>query len=153
MESVRSILDTPIEYLKGIGPNRGELFRKELDIHTFKDLLYTFPFRHVDKTNFQLIKDVHSDGQQVLIKGTIISIEKSGPRGRQRLHATMKDGSGFIQLIWFQGIRWVQDMLSEGKEYIAFGKVKMFKGNRSIPHPELEAYDPTSVKKFQLYKC
>jgi len=134
------ILDTPIEFLKGVGPGRGELLRNELNINTFRDLLYTFPFRYVDKTSFQLIKDVYSDGQQVLIKGTIISMDKVGGKGRGRLEAVMRDGSGFIQLIWFQGVKWVQESIEVGKEYIAFGRVKMYKGNRSIAHPELEPY-------------
>jgi ATP-dependent DNA helicase RecG len=136
-----SILETPIEFLKGVGPNRGELFRKELGIHTFKDLLYTYPFRYIDKTSFQLIKDIYADGQQVMIKGTIISKEVINQKGRRRLNAIMRDGSGFIQLVWFQGIKWVVESIEEGKEYTAFGKVKMYKGSRSIPHPELEIYD------------
>ena len=143
------ILDTSIEYLKGVGPNRGKLLREELGIHTFKDLLYTFPFRYVDKTSFQLIKDVYDNGQQALIKGSIISMEKIKGKGRGRLEATMKDGSGFIHLIWFQGVKWIEDSIEIGKEYIAFGKVKMFKGSKSIAHPELELFDGKKVDQLK----
>ncbi|MBK8668707.1 MAG: hypothetical protein IPN89_04265 [Saprospiraceae bacterium] len=76
MAGQQSILDTPIEYVKGIGPAKGETFRKELNIHTVQDLLFTFPFRYIDRTSFQYIKDIKADGDNIQLKGTLISIEK-----------------------------------------------------------------------------
>lgn len=133
------ILDSPIEYLKGVGPTKGEVLKLEMNIFTFRDLLFSFPFRYVDKTHFHHIKDIKEDGQTVQLKGTLISLEVIGGKGRRsRLSALFRDGSGFIELVWFQGAKWIAKSLKEGEEYICYGKVNLFKGKKSIPHPELE---------------
>lgn len=147
-----NILETPIEFLKGVGPVRGETLTKELGIKTFGDLLFQFPFRYVDKTTFNYIKEISYDGQAVQLKGTIISKDKIGSgRGRKRLSCTFRDSSGFIELLWFQGVKWIEESIKIGEEYIVYGKVKIYKGKRSIPHPELELVkklDPTMMKKM-----
>lgn len=145
-ERYTHILDTPIEFLKGVGPAKGKLLKEELGVTTFKDLLLLFPFRYVDKTKFSLIKDISSDGQAVLLKAALISKEKIAGKGRRRLNAVARDGSGFIQLMWFQGVKWIDESIKVGKEYIIYGKVNFFKGSRSIVHPEMEEYNSVSLE-------
>lgn len=137
----QSFLDSEIEFFKGVGPLRGEALRKELKVKTPRDLLNVFPFRYIDKTKIQSTKDARADGDIVLLKGKIISLEKiKGKTNRSRLTALLKDESGFIELVWFQGIKWVESNIIEGKEYILYGRVNIFNGKKSIPHPEIEEY-------------
>ena len=141
-----NILETPIEYVKGIGPSRGETFRKELNIHTVRNLLYTFPFRYIDRTKFHLIKDVKADSDNIQLKGTLVSIEKiKGKTNRSRIAGMFKDGSGFIELVWFQGASWLDKTLKPGEDYIIFGKVNIFNGKKTIAHPEIELLSEATV--------
>lgn len=134
------ILETPIEYLKGVGPAKGELLRKEINVHHFGDLLFNFPFRYVDKTVFHHIKDASTATEPIQIKGTLISIEKIKMANRRhRLSGILRDGTGFIELVWFQGVKFLVDVLKTNQEYVVYGKVNNFKGKLSIPHPEMEA--------------
>lgn len=131
-------LDTPIEYLKGVGPARAELIRKELNIQTFGELLTWFPFRYVDRRAFLRIADIREDGIYIQIKAKIVRIQTSGPPQRQRLVAIARDDSGEIELVWFQGTRWVLEMLTPQQEYVIFGRPVLFNGKWNIAHPELE---------------
>lgn len=136
-----SFLDTDIEFLKGIGPKKGEVLRNELKVKTPRDLLYIYPFRYIDKTNFQSTKDARTDGDIVLLKGKIVSIEKvTGRNNRPRLTALLKDGEGFIELVWFQSIKIIEEVLRDNVEYIVYGRVNNFNGKKSIPHPEMEEF-------------
>ena len=139
MANQTNILDTPIEYVKGIGPARGETFRKELNIHTVYDLLFTFPFRYIDRTTFHLIKDIHTDGDNIQLKGTLVSLEKvKSKSNRSRLTGMFKDSTGFLELVWFQGATWLDKTLKVGEEYIVYGRVTIFSGKKTIAHPEME---------------
>lgn len=139
MSIPQNILDTPIEYVKGIGPSRGETFRKELNIHTVYDLLFTYPFRYIDRTTFHAIKDLHADGDNIQLKGTLISLEKiKGKNNRNRIQGMFKDSSGFLELVWFQGVTWLDQTLTPGQDYIIFGKVSIFGGKKTMAHPEME---------------
>lgn len=139
MAGQQSILDTPIEYVKGIGPAKGETFRKELNIHTVQDLLFTFPFRYIDRTSFQYIKDIKADGDNIQLKGTLISIEKiKGKTNRSRLQGMFKDSSGFLELVWFQGASWLDKTLKVGEDYIIYGRVTIYSGKKTMAHPEME---------------
>ena len=132
-------LDTEISYLKGVGPAKADILYKELGVTKIWDLINIFPFRYIDKTKFQNISDARADGDILLLKGTIISLEKSKTKSnRQRLIAVLKDSSGFIELTWFQGVKWAEDSIKTGKEYIVYGRVSVYGGIKSIPHPELE---------------
>ena len=132
-----SILDSPIEYLKGVGPLRGDLLKKELGIFTFRDLLEHFPLRHVDKTVVNKIRDITSATDYIQVAGTVTDIEIIGTRGSRRMVATLKDKTGTVELVWFQGISWIQKMLHEGKDYLVYGKVSFYNGYQ-ITHPEIE---------------
>ena len=139
MERHKSILDTPIEYVKGIGPAKGELFRKEIGIHTIEDLLYNFPYRYIDKSVIYPIKDAPADGDSILIQGVLISLDKvKSKNGKYRLSGVLKDGSGFIDLVWFAGVSFLEKILIVGATYTAFGRVIHYNGSKSMTHPEME---------------
>ena len=134
-----ALLDTPIEFLKGVGPRRAEVLQKELGIFKFVDLLFYFPFRYVDRTKFYRINEINPDMQYVQLKGKIVTIETIQGKGRnQRLSATFSDGQGVMELIWFTGIRWIKSSLKVGAEYVIFGRPSSFNGKLNMAHPELE---------------
>lgn len=147
-----TILDTPVEYLKGVGPARAQLLREELNVTFFADLLYVFPFRYIDRTRFHRIADVNSDLAGIQIKGKIVSMQSVGSGRGQRLTATVSDDTGSLDLIWFQGIRWAKAKLQQGREYIIYGKPAYYNGRYNIAHPEIEEFRPeaqASVERMQ----
>ena len=132
------ILSTPIEYLKGIGPARADLLKKELGLFTYEDLLTFFPFRYIDKSRFYNISELMEGMPYVQLRGFIIGFEEKGSKRKKRLIAKFKDDTGIIELVWFKGIRWVKSSLSQNKEYIVFGKASIYNGNFNIAHPEMD---------------
>ena len=130
--------DTQIEYLKGIGPQRAALLNKQLNVYTFADLLQHYPYRYEDRSKFYAIKDISDSLQYVQIRGTIKRKELTGVGIKKRLVAYMNDGTGEIELIWFQGINWIAEKLKPGVEFVAFGKPNRFGSKFSIAHPELD---------------
>lgn len=129
---------TPIEYLKGIGPQRGELLRKELNIYTFYDLITFYPYRYIDRTQFQKVEDINEESTFVQLKGRIIRIETLGAKQSKRLVITFKDNSGFIELVWFKGLKWLEGKFKPEIDYVVFGRVNQYNGRFSIPHPEID---------------
>lgn len=138
-----AFFDTSIEYLKGVGPQRAEVLKKELGIFTFKDLLYHFPFRYVDRSKFHSIAEVHDDAAYIQVKGKITSMATVGQKRAQRLVVQLRDDSGSIELVWFKGIKWISGSLKTGVEYTVFGKPSEFNGKFNFVHPEIE---PSSLK-------
>jgi ATP-dependent DNA helicase RecG len=138
ISSSANILSSPIEYLKGVGPQRGELLKKELGIFTFNDLLNHFPFRHVDKTKLSLIREINSQTEYIQVAGVLLNAEVIGQRGGKRLVAQLKDRSGFLELTWFQGINWIQKTVQPGQSYLVYGKVSFYNDEPQIIHPEIE---------------
>ena len=141
----------PIEYLQGVSTLRGDLLRKELEIHTFNDLLNYFPLRHVDKTRVDNIATLNFNTDYAQVAGKITDIEIIGVKSGRRLVAHLQDETGEIELVWFQGINWVQKAIHQGQQYLVFGKVSFFMGKPQIAHPEIEpltALQPTT--KFFL---
>jgi ATP-dependent DNA helicase RecG len=130
--------DTPIEYLKGIGPQRGAILNKELNIFTFADLIQHYPFRYEDRTRFYRITELSDDNQYVQLKGTIKKKELIGTGFKKRLVAYLSDGTGEIELVWFQGINWINDKVKTGTEYVVFGKPSRFGHRFNIAHPEID---------------
>ncbi len=133
-----SLLQSPIEYLKGVGPQKGELLRKQLEMHTCADLLYYFPFRYIDRSQVHRIADINEHTQFIQLKGSITGFKTLGERRSKRLVATFIDGSGMIDLIWFQGVEWMQKNLKANVPYLLFGKPQIFNGKFNIHHPEME---------------
>ncbi|WP_430899046.1 MULTISPECIES: ATP-dependent DNA helicase RecG [unclassified Paraflavitalea] len=133
-------MSTPIEYLKGVGPQRADLLKKELSIFTFKDLLECYPYRHVDKTRINRICDIHLTTEYIQVVGKLVSHEVVGTNRAKRLVAVVTDGTGTLELTWFQGINYVQKILGIGNTYLIYGKVGFFQGQAQITHPEIETY-------------
>ncbi len=131
-------LDTPVEYLKGVGPKRAELLRKELDISTFGDLLEYFPFRYADRSRIQTIREITSDVAWVQLIGRVVNVQTIGRGPATRLVAVLRDPTGEIELVWFQGVKWIRDKLIPGVDFLVFGKPTLFKGKYNIPHPEID---------------
>ena len=135
---MQGFADTPIEYLKGVGPQRAELMRVELRIATFGDLLQHFPFRYVDRSRFHTVRELQGELENVQLRGTVSQVKTLGEKMARRLTAKLTDATGSIELVWFKGIRWLQPVLKEGTEFIVFGKVTDFRGRLNMAHPELE---------------
>ncbi len=121
-----------------MGPQRGELLRQELEISTFEDLLYHFPYRYFDRTKLTRIGDINSGTEYAQVAGTLININEEGTGRKKRLVATLYDDSGRIDLLWFQGAQWMAKNLKENERYIVFGKVSLYSGYYNIAHPEIE---------------
>jgi len=132
------ILKSPIEYLKGVGPQRADLLKKELNIFTFNDLLNHFPHRHVDKTRVSFITDIDSSTDYIQVAGSLHNIGIIGMKRGRRMVATLRDKTGTLELAWFQGLSWIQKTLQPGEQYLVFGKVTFFQGHPQIVHPEIE---------------
>lgn len=139
MVAIKPFLETSIEFLKGVGPARAEALRNELQIETFGDLLTHFPFRYVDRSKFYLIKDISDENTFVQIRAKVVRIKIAGLTRAQRLVVTVEDESSQIDLVWFQGVKWLQDKIANGQEWIIFGKPQRFNGQWNIPHPDIEA--------------
>ncbi len=140
-----SVLQTPIEYLKGVGPQRADLLRKELNIASFEDLLNHFPFRYVDKTRVFPISAITPQMETVQVRGRLIELEESGMQKARRLNGVLEDETGSLDLSWFQGIVWAKKGLVKGGEYVVFGKVSWFKNRPQITHPEIEPVDTDNI--------
>ena len=136
-----SILESPIEFLKGVGPQRGELLRQELEISTFEDLLYHYPYRYFDRTQITKIGAINSNMEYAQLAGTLINITEEGGGRKKRLVATLYDDTGRIELLWFQGAQWMKKSLKENERYIVFGKLSLFSGYYNIAHPEMELWN------------
>ena len=141
------ILNTSIEFLKGVGPNRAKLIKSELNISTFKDLLFQFPFRYIDKTSYHKISEIEYVKSDIQIVGKISDLKEIGIGNKKRLIAKFIDETGSIELIWFKASKWLIDSIKLNIKYIAYGKLNSFKGKYSIAHPELELYNPENLKK------
>lgn len=130
-------LITPIEYLKGVGPKRAELLKKELGIHTFRDLLFYIPFRYIDRSQFHKVNQLLELNGPAQLKGRIVSVFESGTGRRKRLNAKFQDDTGSIDLVWFKGVNWVKNQIKPNEEVVIYGRLKEFKGRWSMAHPEL----------------
>ena len=133
-----NILDRDIKYLPGIGEKRAALLDKELGIRTFRDMLYTFPYRYIDRSRVYSISEIDSSMAYIQIRGRIIRTSTAGSGKSARFIATLKDDSGTIDLVFFKGVKWIQDKISPNREYIVFGKPSLFNGTWNMVHPELD---------------
>ncbi len=145
-----NILTQPIEYLKGVGPFRADLLKKELAIFTYNDLLHFFPFRHLDKTSIQKIAELNPTIEYAQVQGKLWYHEIVGEKNSRRLTAFVTDETGAIELTWFKGISWIEKILVENQQYNVFGRLSFFMGKAQLVHPEMEAIVPgtTTVKSF-----
>lgn len=139
------ILNTPISFLKGVGPQRAELLSKELEISTYDDLLHHYPFRYFDRTGITPINTIDDTSEYVQLAGKIVNIFEEGEGRKKRISATLYDDSGRINLVWFQSLSWVKKSIEEYGHYVVFGKVSSFNGAYSITHPEIELFAKASA--------
>jgi ATP-dependent DNA helicase RecG len=121
-----------------VGPLRAELLKKELGIFTFQDLLELYPYRHVDRTKINLVREIDAQTEYIQVAGRVTSVEVLGDKRARRLVAEFRDASGVLELVWFQGITGIQKLVQAGEEYLVYGRVGFFQGNPQITHPEIE---------------
>ncbi|WP_418604005.1 ATP-dependent DNA helicase RecG [Hwangdonia sp.] len=131
-------LQTPIDYLKGVGPNRAELLRKELGIYTYQDLINLFPNRYIDRTQYYKINQLQRNNADVQVIGKITGFKEVAQKRGKRLVATFQDDTGTMELVWFRGHKWIRESLKPNKPYVAFGKTNWFSGKFNMAHPDLE---------------
>jgi len=131
-------LQTPIDYLKGVGPNRADLLRKELGIHTYQDLINLFPNRYIDRTQYYKINQLQRNSAEVQVIGKITSLREITQKRGKRLVATFQDDTGSMEMVWFRGHKWIRESIKLDVPYVIFGKVNWYNGVFSIPHPEME---------------
>jgi ATP-dependent DNA helicase RecG len=134
-------LESPIAYLKGVGPKRAELLKVELGIDTFFDLIQHLPFRYEDRSVFHKISDIQADSTSLQLRGKIIKKELVGGKRASRLVAVFKDGEGELELVWFKGAKWIINQLPLNVEVVVFGRPTKFGRKWNIAHPEVEKVD------------
>lgn len=140
-------LDTPIEYVLGVGPKRAETLTAELGIRCVEDLVTHYPYKYIDKSKFYTIRECTEDLVYVQLKGRILQFEMRGEGRARRLTATFADGTGFIELVWFKGWKYVEEKLRVNTDYIIFGKPSKFGERLNIAHPEVEVYSENNLEK------
>ncbi|MDF2432427.1 MAG: ATP-dependent helicase RecG [Mucilaginibacter sp.] len=141
------VFETPIEYLKGVGLARADVLKKDLQISSFDDLLHHFPYKYIDRTRFYKIKDINTDMPYVQILARITQKEILGEKHTRRLVVQALDDTGIIELVWFQGIKWIEKTITIGKVYILFGKPGFFNGKAQMAHPEMEPYSTEALQR------
>ena len=135
---IQNLLQTPIEYLKGVGPNRADVLKKELNIKSYRDLINFFPNRYIDKTGFYKINQLQRNSSDVQIVGKIVHMKMVEQKRGKRLVADFVDDTGKMELIWFRGHKWIRENLKLNTPYVIFGKTNWYNGLFSMPHPEME---------------
>lgn len=142
-------LDTPLEYLKGVGPVKAELLRKELNLRVFRDLLTYYPFRYIDKSVFHKISEIDSEDNYIQLRGKIVGIKEIGVGRTGRLVALLNDGTGTIEMVWFQGVNWWKSKMEIGKDYIVFGKPSLFNGKYNLAHPDVDLVSEEQITQSE----
>ena len=145
-------LEQDIKFLPGVGPKRAEILNKELNIKTFGDLIYYFPFKYIDRTRFYKISEIHAQMPYIQVKGKIRSMESVGSGNKERLSARFYDDTGSIELVWFRAVKWQKENLKLNKEYIVFGKPSEFNGRLNVVHPEMETEEEKQLKPAGLFQ-
>ena len=139
------LLQTKIEYLKGVGPKRAELLNKELGIFTFQDLMDYFPFRYIDRSQIHKVRQICDDTVYYQLVGTVSNMQTFGSPRITRITATFTDDTGSIELVWFKGLKWIKNRFQPGKKYLIFGKASVFNNRFNFTHPDVEDYNPDDM--------
>ena len=138
---------TDIKYLPGVGPQRANLLGKELNIHSFYDMLYNFPFRYIDRSTIHKISEMQGEMPYIQLRGRFVSFTPQGEGARRRLNALFTDGTGTIEVVWFNLLKYIVENYHTGKEYILFGKPTIYKGHYNMAHPEVDPYKPEAMNR------
>ncbi|MBN2237308.1 MAG: ATP-dependent DNA helicase RecG, partial [Bacteroidales bacterium] len=147
---MEQFLETPIKFVKGVGPAKENSLKSELGIFTIRDLLNYFPFRYVDRSKIYKISELREDMPFVQIKGKLANLQTLGSGRASRLSVQFIDETGQIELIWFAGIKWIKSKLIYGKEYLVFGRPTLFNNRFSITHPEIDAISDLSPNQLKI---
>ena len=139
-----------IKFLPGVGPQRAKLLADEMQIHTLHDLLYTFPYKHIDRTRLYYVHELTADMPYVQIRGQILSFEVEGEGRKKRLVAHFTDGRGIVDLIWFNGLKYITSHYHLRMDYIVFGRPSMFNGRINIAHPDIDPADELRLNTMGL---
>ena len=139
-----------IKFLPGVGPHRAEILEKELGIRSFRDLLYHFPYKYVDRSRIYRISEIDGTMPYIQLRGQILSFETFGEGRQRRLVAHFSDGTGVADLVWFQGIKFVSGKYRCREEYIVFGKPTVFGGRVNIAHPDIDSADGVTLSAMGL---
>jgi ATP-dependent DNA helicase RecG len=131
-------LQTSIEYLKGVGPTRADVLKKELGIFRLEDLLHLFPNRYIDRSKFYKINELASSSAEVQVVGKITTVKMVPQKRGKRLVAVFEDETGSMELVWFRGHQWIRDNMKVNTAYVIFGKVNAYANSFSMPHPEMD---------------
>ena len=139
-----------IKFLQGVGPQRATLLNKELNICSFKDLLYYFPYKYVDRSRLYYIHEIDGNMPYIQLRGQILSFEILGEGRQRRLVGHFSDGTGVVDLIWFQGLKYVEGKYKAREPYIVFGKPTVFNGRVNIAHPDIDPADELTLSTMGL---
>ena len=139
-----------IKYLPGVGPQRASLLAKELNIVSFKDLLYYFPYKYVDRSRIYTIREIDGNMPYIQLRGKFLSFETFGEGRQRRLVGHFSDGTGVMDAVWFQGLKFVMGKINAGVEYIIFGKPTVFGGRINVAHPDVDEADELTVGNMGL---
>jgi len=147
------VLNKDIKYLPGVGPKRAKLLREELSITTYEDLLYYFPYKHVDRTTFHQVRDITPGMSNIQLQGKIVKFELAGKPNKRRLIGYFSDDTGIIELVWFRGIQWIRKSYEVNRTYVVFGKPTLFNQKVNMVHPEVESLENYQGKIQQGFEA
>lgn len=139
-----------IKFLQGVGPQRAAILEKELGIRSFKDLLYYFPYKYVDRSRLYLVREIDGNIPYIQLRGRILSFETFGEGRQRRLVGHFTDGTGVVDLVWFQGLKYVEGKFKVNEEYIVFGKPTVFNGRINVAHPDIDPADSLKLSEMGL---
>ena len=139
-----------IKYLQGVGPQRAAILNKELNIYSFRDLLYYFPYKYVDRSRLYYIHEIDGNMPYIQLKGQVLSFETFGEGRQRRLVGHFSDGTGVVDLVWFQGLKFVMGRYKAHEEYIVFGKPTVFNGRINIAHPDIDPAEELTLSSMGL---
>lgn len=139
-----------IKFLQGVGPQRAAILEKELGIRSFKDLLYYFPYKYVDRSRLYLVREIDGNMPYIQLRGRILSFETFGEGRQRRLVGHFTDGTGVVDLVWFQGLKYVEGKFKVNEEYIVFGKPTVFNGRINVAHPDIDPADSLKLSEMGL---
>lgn len=128
-----------VKYLQGVGPQRAAVLNKELNIYSLRDLLYNFPYKYVDRSRLYYIHEIDGNMPYIQLRGKVLSFETFGEGRQRRLVGHFSDGTGVVDLVWFQGLKFVMGKYKANEEYIVFGKPTVFNGRINIAHPDIDS--------------
>ena len=144
-----NFLNTSIDYLKGVGPNRSDILKKEFQIFTYNDLLNFFPFRYIDRTKFYKISEIQKSNADVQIIGRFTDIYYFKNIKSNRLIGTFSDGNQTIEIVWFKATKWIEKSIKLNTDYVLYGKPNWYLNNFSIAHPELSLVSEFNKKQIK----